>query len=420
MNDKIELSQDELRNLINLARNQPQQQTKLKTVLVIESFLKNKRRHVRSLERYLQIFREFVAMYPELPTSSVEIDAFLSTIKGSDSNLATYYSIIRALYKFAFENLNYVDAMAKMHKPKIHHIEYRLRTPEELDRILAAAKPGKEITLCLVCLDSSCRIGALGRHETLPGQWYMGLHISNLGYNSFTVPAEKTGERTYTCLPEYINMMRDIANEEGYIFHSDRKSLHPSNTSKELSKLFTEIVKRAGVTGKKLGPHSFRHLGGSLIAQSTKSALAVKAKLGHDEIDTSMKYITEAEQKISQQISVAKLAGINLDYTRRKPKQNPLMIEATNPDGTTSTELVPFNPIETEIEKVEGIVDLSEELFPIIPDDLPRVHVYLTAKQLQRIRKIFVYYTKNAPNDGISGELASDMKNWVKFSKFKV
>ena len=39
-------------------------------------------------------------------------------------------------------------------------------------------------------------------------------------------------------------------------------------TSKYLSKIITHVVKSAGITGKKLGPHSFRHLGGSLIARN--------------------------------------------------------------------------------------------------------------------------------------------------------
>jgi integrase len=420
MNDKFEMSQSELMDLVNRVKNQPANTTKLKAQMVIDGFYTNKRRHVRSLQRYKQIFREFTTMYPDLPQTKGELETFLSKIKGSDSNLATYYHVIRALYTYAKESFSYPDPFKKMHAPKISHTQYKLRTKEELDNILAAAKPGRELTLCLICLDSTCRIGALGRHETLPGKWYPGLHVDNLGYNSFTAPAEKTGERIYTCLPEYIEMMREIANPEGFIFHADRAATQISMTSKDLSKLFTTIVKRAGVTGTKLGPHSFRHLGGSLIARSTKSALAVKAKLGHDEIDTSMKYITEAEEFISQQISVSKLAGVNLDYIRHRQqtvRQNPLMIEATNPDGTTSTDLVPYNPTEVPIEKVEATIDITEQLFPQIPDNI-KVHVYLTSKTLKAIRKASTYYHRQYANeDGTASELISAMKTWLRKTK---
>jgi hypothetical protein len=76
----MELTEERLLQIINQSKAEKPAIVKLKTTYIIELFLKNKRRHVRSLERYKQIFREFIAMYPELPLTSVEVDAFLSTI----------------------------------------------------------------------------------------------------------------------------------------------------------------------------------------------------------------------------------------------------------------------------------------------------------------------------------------------------
>jgi integrase len=384
---------------------------KLKTQYVIDAFFKNKRRHVRTTERYLQIFRSFSEKYPELPLTPFEINEWLSTINGSSSNLATHYAVIRALYKFGFEMLDIPDPFKKLHSPKVEHKERHIWTAEELTKILSSAKPGRDLILCLAFLDSTCRVGAFGKHETTPGNFYPGINISNLSNDSFTVSDEKTGERRYRCLPEILNLMRQIANKDGFIFTSRTGRVM---TSKDLSKLVTRIVKAAGITGKKLGPHSFRHLGGSLIAKATRSALAVKAILGHDEIETSMKYIHDAENDIQQEISPLKLAGQSLERVRQQQQTAQQHLALTDGIQTTSTDLTLS---ETPIEHVEAQPDLTEELFPMVRDDIKAIRPALHSKDLILIRKVFIYYSKYAPINGDTAKLSGLMRNWL--SKLK-
>jgi hypothetical protein len=74
----------------------------------------------------------------------------------------------------------------------------------------------------------------------------------------------------------------------------------------------TRILKRAGLTGEKLGAHTFRHTAASLVARSSKSALVVKAILQHDDIRASQGYIHDVEDSIQQEISPLQLAGMKV------------------------------------------------------------------------------------------------------------
>ena len=64
-------------------------------------------------------------------------------------------------------------------------------------------------------IHSTCRIGALGMHETTPGNFYLGLNIKDLTNNGFTCSDDKTGTRHYRCLPQIIDLMRNLANPKG-------------------------------------------------------------------------------------------------------------------------------------------------------------------------------------------------------------
>jgi circadian clock protein KaiC len=74
-----------------------------------------------------------------------------------------------------------------------------------------------------------------------------GLNVSNLNHNSFTCTS-KTGERKYRCQPALINAMRDLADQNGFIFTTSTGQVM---TSHYLAKHVTLICKQAGITERK-------------------------------------------------------------------------------------------------------------------------------------------------------------------------
>jgi len=104
-----------------------------------------------------------------------------------------------------------------------------------------------------------------------------------------------------------------------------------------------------------------------------------------------------------------------MDKIRNKQNITKQHLLLSDGSESTSTALVPIE--ETPIETVEGTVDLSEELFPQIPETLEKVHVNINRKQMIAIRKALVYNAKYAPIDGTTAELSAMMKKWLSRSK---
>jgi integrase len=373
----------------------------MKTQFVLEAFLKSKRRHVKSISRYQTVFKSFLAKFPEMPTTGIEINEWLSEVKGSDSNLYVHYGTMRAVYKFAQEQLDFPDAFKKLHPPEVSKKQRRIWTSEELAQIINSAKPGRDRILLLVLFDSTCRIGDIGKHELTPGTFYPGLNVSNLNHNSFTCTS-KTGERKYRCQPVLINAMKDIADQDGFIFTTSTGQVM---TSHYLAKHVALICKQAGITGKKIGAHTFRHTAGTLVAKHTRSALAVKALLQHDKIDTSMIYIHNAEEDIQQEISPLEIAGELIKEEEAKAQQ--LLL----PSGEQTTTIVPAD----QVEVVEGIPDLTDQLFPEIPPDV-EIRPRLATESLTLLRKACVYYCQNASIPGETAKYSRMFKMFLKNS----
>ncbi len=136
---------------------------------------------------------------------------------------------------------------------------------------------------------------------------------------------------------------------------SGRRVIEPARACKPnvLGDRVRVIMERAGLTGEKLGPHTLRHTAASLVARGTKSALAVRALLQHDNIATSMAYIHDAEDAIQQEISPMELAGVKVggEDGRQLAIEGAKRLALPAPGGT-----------------VGSVSDLIEDLFPAVPD----------------------------------------------------
>ena len=118
---------------------------------------------------------------------------------------------------------------------------------------------------------------------------------------------------------------------------------------------------------------------GSLIAIETKSAFAVKAVLGHDDIGTSMQYIHDAEQSVAQGVDTLGLAGSNVFAEAVKVHQKPLLLD----DGTL---VVSDDTVIIE-------QDLTGDLFPDIADGT-KVRPLLKDTDLRLMRKVMVEFAR--------------------------
>ena len=163
-------------------------------------------------------------------------------------------------------------------------------------RIVRACDGESEELLIGTLIDSACRIGELA-----------GVTSGDVG-DGYILLIGKTGQRRYRLAQVFCDRMRKFA-EGGQPVFPDK--YHPGRSASvaALSQRVRFIIKKAGVSGKKLGPHTIRHTSASLVASEKGSALMVKAILQHDDIETSMEYIHDVEDKLQQEVSPLQLLG---------------------------------------------------------------------------------------------------------------
>jgi hypothetical protein len=189
----------------------------------------------------------------------------------------------------------------------------------------------------------------------------------------------KTGERRYRCDSAICGKLRELGVANEPIFKG-RNGVEADVVS--LKHRVRRVIKEAGITGSKLGAHTLRHSGASLVAQETGSALAVKALLQHDKIDTSMEYIHDAEDVLQQRISPLRLVGERAfaDAGGGVTVKQIGMGEVVG-EGKISDVMVVGEP--------EVVVDMLEEQYREVADDAV-VHSRLRADDIRLLRRVFI------------------------------
>jgi hypothetical protein len=125
-----------------------------------------------------------------------------------------------------------------------------------------------------------------------------------------------------------------------------------------------------------------------------------------------MGYIHDAQDELKHQLSP--LAMLGEEFIKPRPNIQVKLLPMDNTEPSTA--LVPINSPVEEIEHVEAVPDLSEELFPEIPEGVRTraLHPTLTYKRLMALRKACVFYAQNAPLDGLTGELSQMFKDFFR------
>ena len=164
--------------------------------------------------------------------------------------------------------------MKKIKKPKVGKTEKRIFTDEEVFKLVEAAADPLDRTLILFLFDTGARIGEVH-----------GIKVSGINSGRIQVTG-KTGNHSVSISPAMEQMLRDIANENGDIWWDEKGPLRLG----QLTYRFTRAVKAAGLTGKKLGPHTARHTFGTEWARMQGGTFQLQKQLGHTNISTTQEY----------------------------------------------------------------------------------------------------------------------------------
>jgi len=379
----------------------------MKTSEVMRKVLKGKRIKPNTQRHYREALGSLSRYSDDWPISGVVINEWMASLDGfADSTVKMWFDFVNSAGKYMKRTYNVENPCETAERPRVEKKRRRYFSAEELMRIIQACVEVSERLLVLALVDSTCRIGEIGADREGRG----GLFSKNIGEAWMNVKG-KTGERRYRLDASLCEAMKALAGGTNEPVFRDKDGKVASVDA--LQHRVRRVIKRAGITGSKLGPHTLRHSGASLVAQETGSALAVKALLQHDNIDTSMEYIHDAEDVIQQRISPLRLVGERVfgegdGRVAFEPKQ--LTIGGENGDEPVA------EVVEAEYKVDEGEADLIDELFPMIRDGVGVRSIFGT-DDLRLLRRIFVGYARyNEHNTDVmrSRELMKRMLRRVK------
>ena len=325
----------------------------MKTLDILKEVLAGKRMSGSSQRNYEAVFKSLSKFSEEFPERSVDVNKWLVSLKGySDQTVRLWFTILRNACEYMEANYGLRNVCRAVDTPKVKKRQRRYFKAEEIVRILQACKGEFEYALIMTLVDSGCRIGGLSR-----------LKGGDVG-DSWLNVKEKTGERRYRLDARLCEVLRRIAGDD--------KNLVFGLSDKALSMRVIRICRRAGLKGEKLGPHTLRHSSASLVAADTKNAMAVKAFLQHDNIQTSMIYVHDVEEEIQKGISPLKLVADRI----------------TDADMFTQKQL-PMGDVEVVDVDRDSVDDLIVEMFPEINEGI-EIRPLLKSDDLMLIRKGFM------------------------------
>lgn len=258
---------------------------------LVDDFLASRaaaRRSPRTLAWYRYILTQLIeANDGQLPTTPEQIERWLATSRTS-SYQRSRLSAVKAFYTWAVSRgrikrkRNPVRTLSAA-KPRSLP---RTFTESELRAILAAARESHPMDYAAVVtlLDTGIRIGELA-----------SLTTGRIGRGELLVVG-KTGERTVPIsAPARAELMRlALPDPRSPIFRNLNPHGQLTNTpmtADRLGKRVRRVVIDAGLTGKRLGPHTFRHTFATEFLRRGGNVYALKAILGHSSVTTTEIYL---------------------------------------------------------------------------------------------------------------------------------
>ncbi|WP_232696196.1 tyrosine-type recombinase/integrase [Brevibacillus daliensis] len=176
----------------------------------------------------------------------------------------------------------------------------------------------RDYVMILVLCDTGCRVGEL-----------TNLKISDidLKLRQISIRAEISKTRTARTLPisiitakeieQLINFMNVDSND--YLWLTQFGARYFADT---FSKMLKKYAKKAGITGVRVSPHTFRHYFAIKFLRQHGEPIALMRILGHTSITMTEKYVRYANRDLSEYHEVASPVTSLLDKGNQKKRGN--------------------------------------------------------------------------------------------------
>lgn len=263
----------------------------MKTQDAIQSFLYSRRAINLSpitIRWYQKNLNRFASFYPDaLPVEPEPIEEFLVEVVSDekDETRHAHYRTLRALYHFICKRHRLPNPIDFVLPPRRRKKVRPTLASSEMMQLLSQAQSLRDRAILSLFIDSGPRCGEVA---SLRKQDIFEDHIKVDG---------KTGQREIPISDEtrrlLLALVADDDNTE-FVFRGQRGGL----TTSGIYQLVKRHMRKAGITGSKLGPHRIRHGFGRQYIKNGGDTRSLQEIMGHASISTTEIYVTLSRDEV--------------------------------------------------------------------------------------------------------------------------
>ena len=243
----------------------------------IEEFMLSRGRlRPRTLKEYRKHLDLFERSFPDLPDTPQLIQSWLNNFNVTPETVCARFRTIRAFYKQLYLFHSIPNLMLQVRPPPLKRKAMRTFTDLELFALFSLSLTPRESALLTLLLDIGLRAGEcvnLTWDDITPG---------------FVTLRGKTGERTVPISETTYRRLAALSNSSSQVFLGKRGPL----TYQGIYKMVRHLCQRAGISGRRRSPHSFRHsFATNYAAAEGCDPSVLQDILGHKDFKTTVRYI---------------------------------------------------------------------------------------------------------------------------------
>lgn len=248
----------------------------------------------RTIEAYVHAVAKFARHYnksPELlgPDQIRQYQLHLIEQKVSWSQFNQCVCALRFLYNVTLKRPHLVEHLPFAKRPRLLP---DVLTRDEVARLLAAARPGRDRTILEVKYSGGLRLREL-----------LGLKVGDIDSARMTLHIRRgkgQKERFVPISPRVLELLRAYWREyrpTDYLFPGLKPGLPLHDGT--VQRLCKRTAKRAGLT-KRVHPHTLRHSFATHLLEAGVDLLSVQKLLGHSHFNTTAKYLHISERRLAE------------------------------------------------------------------------------------------------------------------------
>lgn len=218
----------------------------------------------RTVVWYLRYLRRFAVMFPTVPLDSLKLDRYLATVPGGSLNRHGAARTLVTFYHFLEETNQIPRGVLKVPRIKQENKVRRILTRDELQSLWRHTLGYQERCILNTLIDTKCRAGEM-----------LSLTRENI-FPDHALVKGKVGERVIPLTLDTYHMLCELA-PAGPLFTVEGRPM----SIRYLQGVVHELMLRAGLTGKKLGPHILRHTAATEHIMAGGDMMSLQQELGH-------------------------------------------------------------------------------------------------------------------------------------------